>query len=746
MATNVGDLVVQLSADSSRLTSELNKITGAGGPLARIGMAAAAAAAAAGAALAGLAVKGLADFQKLDQGMREVFTLLPGASQEAMDAMTEDVLAFSVETGKLTDDVVPALYQALSAGVPQDNVFDFLRTANELAIGGVADLESSVTVLSQVMNAYGEDMVTYEAASDALFTAVKLGVTTIPELAANIGKILPVSADLGVNFDHVAAMLATLTKVFPSTAEAATGLRAMLSELGKEGAIAFDVFKSATGMTFPEFIAGGGTVEEALAELQGAADASGQRMGDMFGSIEAGMAATVLAGDEGSEQLRAALLAMDDKAGATRAAFDTMDAGIQASWNRLIAGFSVLSTEVGQKLAPMFQVGVDWVVNVGMPALRDTVLAVFDAIIRISQDLTAAWGTWESDTDGVMGRVIALAKGLGAALSAVFEALAALWTNVLWPVWQLIEPAVSAAFAVVLTVITGALEVLETVMRAFTAFLNGDFTGGWDLMNEAVQGVNEALKTALEVVWNGVKQVLEGIWGGIAYLADAIWLTLRQNVETRMEEARVSLEAIWSGIRDWLSTLWDGIVVTAGATWDAVVAAIRGAFDGLAGTLTGIFDEVLGSITGMIDGVVGRIADAWDRVTALFDRSGAAEARAAEAAASTAAALAAAEAAAAAAGSVAAGGQGSGGTGGSGGRPTPPRFATGGIVTGPMRAIVGEAGPEAILPLDRLDSLLGRNTGGDTTLIVELDGGVIMRAIAPRLINDLRLRTGVSGL
>lgn len=47
--------------------------------------------------------------------------------------------------------------------------------------------------------------------------------------------------------------------------------------------------------------------------------------------------------------------------------------------------------------------------------------------------------------------------------------------------------------------------------------------------------------------------------------------------------------------------------------------------------------------------------------------------------------------------------------GGPGGRP----FADGGIVTGPTLGLVGEAGPEAIVPLDRADQVRGVGGGGD---------------------------------
>ncbi|OEJ13071.1 hypothetical protein BFL38_00450 [Brachyspira hampsonii] len=64
--------------------------------------------------------------------MREVLTLLPKLSNEGFESLKQETLAFSKELGKVPEEVVPALYQSLSAGVPRENVFEFLKTAGEL--------------------------------------------------------------------------------------------------------------------------------------------------------------------------------------------------------------------------------------------------------------------------------------------------------------------------------------------------------------------------------------------------------------------------------------------------------------------------------------------------------------------------------------------------------------------------------------------------------------------------------------
>ena len=60
--------------------------------------------------------------------------------------------------------------------------------------------------------------------------------------------------------------------------------------------------------------------------------------------------------------------------------------------------------------------------------------------------------------------------------------------------------------------------------------------------------------------------------------------------------------------------------------------------------------------------------------------------------------------------------------------PDIPMLANGGIVTGPTLAMIGEAGPEAVIPLDRM----GQVGGGGTTVninVTSADPNAVVQAL-----------------
>ena len=334
--TTVETVRAVVTADTSNYDRNVDRSRGRMGKLAGAAvksMAIVATAVAGAAAVIG--VKSVQAFAGFETRMQEVRTLMPDLTDKAFSEMGDDVLEFGKKFGVLTSDTVPALYQAISAGVPQNNVFSFLETAQMAARGGITDLETAVDGISSVVNAYGTDVLSATEASDLMFTAVRLGKTDFEQLSKGLFQVVPAAASLGVGFGDVTASLALLTKQGVPTRVATTQMRTALVELGKDGTVAADAFESIAGKSFPDFIAAGGDLAGAVRIMGEAAEDGGTSVLNMFGSVEGGQAFQSLASD--IDGLESNIEEMSGSAGATETAFNEMDKGIAASWSKIKA-------------------------------------------------------------------------------------------------------------------------------------------------------------------------------------------------------------------------------------------------------------------------------------------------------------------------------------------------------------------------------------------------------------------------
>ena len=346
-------ILVKILGDAAGLGHALSesdrKLSGLEKRFAQAGRIIRAASVAGAAAVAGIGVASVKMAFDFDRSMREVNTLL-GRPAAGFEELKSQVLDLSIRIGRTASETVPALYQAISAGVPAGNVLAFLATANESAVGGVTDLSVAVDALTTATNAFGSQGLTAEDAADTLFTAVKGGKTTFDELAGTIGRVAPLASGAGVSFAETAASIATLTTQGFATAEAVTGIRSAIQAALRPTEDLTRVFQQAGFESAQAAIEGVGLVG-ALDLIAQAADGDIGALTKMLGSVEAVNAVLGLTGDNAAA-VQDQMFAMAQRTGAAGEAFREMEQGASRAWARFRARVEVGLIRLGDRLLP----------------------------------------------------------------------------------------------------------------------------------------------------------------------------------------------------------------------------------------------------------------------------------------------------------------------------------------------------------------------------------------------------------
>lgn len=170
------------------------------------------------------------EYRTFEEAVASVNSLLD-VSPARIQELSGEVRALAQEMGVEATNAAQALYDIISAGVPQENAIDVLRTSTRGAIAGLTDTQTAARVGLAVINAYGKEIEELGNVYDTLFATVRGGVTTLPELASALGQVLPVASGTGIAFETVAAAIQQLTQAGLGTPEAITALRGAIVNL-----------------------------------------------------------------------------------------------------------------------------------------------------------------------------------------------------------------------------------------------------------------------------------------------------------------------------------------------------------------------------------------------------------------------------------------------------------------------------------------------------------------------------------
>ena len=737
---------IAIIGDDSQLKKTLKgaskKLEGFGKSVAKFGIGAGAAF---GATAAAAATKGITAFADFEKGMKEVMTLLPDAGDTVFDDLSGKVKDFSKEFGVLPDKVIPSLYQAISAGVPKDNVFEFLEVAQKAAKGGVTELETAVDGISSVVNAYGSDVISATEASDLMFTAVKLGKTDFNQLSTELFKVAPIAASLGIEFGAITASLANLTAKGVPTAQAATQLKAAMAELAKEGTKADTAFREFSGQGLTDFLASGGTFEEALIMMKEGTDKLGISVMDAFGSIEASQAVLALTSD-GGDALVATMGEMSASAGATQTAFETMDTGMSSSFDKIKANLSVMAIDVGEKLAPHVAKATEFILE-GFQKLAPHVSKAKEVVKEfVTEFIERATPAFEKFVE-VFKKVIGWIRTfIEENPHAALAALGVLVASIVVPAVLGLVAAFAALFSPVLLVI-GAIAALaaglvyaykhvaifHAFVNAVAAFFVKDFVPivkrvieilvvGWkafaDFFVEYVFPIVRAAFNAIISVLKNFWDVIYGVYELVAALFSGdfkeVWIKLRSLVGEIMQFILDLFIALPTRIL-WASRQLIGVFL------EIVAMFSKWLFDKIFDLVTALPKKIYEFLTGIADDIInlGKDIGQWiiDGLVAAIKAAAGAVMAAVKSIIPDVGAIA-------------------GGVASSVGgffKSVIPGLAEGGIVTKPTLAVVGEAGAEAVIPLSKAGSLGGTSINLTVNAGMGTDGAEVGQQIVTAL-------------
>lgn len=301
--------------------------------------------------LASYAVTTAAD---AETSFAKVQTLLSSGTD--VNAFFESVRKGSREAGVPLAEFTEALYQSLSASVAQGNAVKFTAEAAKLGRGGYTDLTTAVDVLTTIQNAYGLSASQTTKIADRLITTQNLGKVNVAQLAAVMGRSIPVAKSYNVSLETLFASYAALTKNGNQADETTTLLNATFNELGKYGTKTATILKAQTGKSFAELMASGVALTDVLGILQDAASRAGLSLSDLFGSAEAARGGKLIL--DNAKDITAAITAMGDSAGASAEANATMLNTYNEQVKQLKTNWGLLMEEVGRYALPVLNKAV----------------------------------------------------------------------------------------------------------------------------------------------------------------------------------------------------------------------------------------------------------------------------------------------------------------------------------------------------------------------------------------------------
>lgn len=223
---------ILLIADPSALQASISKgvtgaIAGSRGSLSAAGQVLTTSLGAGFAIAGAAAVKASLDFER-------AFTKIDASSNASAADIArwrEEVMSLSTATGVAPQELADGLFFLASAGLKTSAVMETLEVSARAAASGFGEMGEISRLLIAVQNAYAASGQTAAAAGDTLAAAIRESTAEADDFSTAIGRVLPIAAAAGVEFNEVAASLSSLSNIGLPVNEGVTALRGLLKSI-----------------------------------------------------------------------------------------------------------------------------------------------------------------------------------------------------------------------------------------------------------------------------------------------------------------------------------------------------------------------------------------------------------------------------------------------------------------------------------------------------------------------------------
>ena len=285
------------------------------------------------------------------------------------DNLKSKIADMSKQTGISAEELNETLYQAMSAGIPvtedMGTALAAVQTAAKLSVGGFTSSSTAMSGLTTAINAYGLSADDASRIADEFILVQNKGVTTVDELASNMGRAISTGSAYGVNLENLNAAYISLTKGGISTAESTTYLSSMMNELGDSGSDVGKVLQEKTGMSFLQLMDNGYSLADVLDILMASVDGDSSALMNLWGSAEAGKAANAIL-TQGTDNFRQSLDDLGNSSGTTEDAYSTMMDTADGKMKQVKETANDLFIKVFEKAEPVIAAvldGFQWLIE-----------------------------------------------------------------------------------------------------------------------------------------------------------------------------------------------------------------------------------------------------------------------------------------------------------------------------------------------------------------------------------------------
>lgn len=287
------------------------------------------------------------------------------------------------------------------------------------------------------------------------------------------------------------------------------------------------------------------------------------------------------------------------------------------------AVFTALTGPVGIAIAVIAGlVAVGVLLYKNWDTIKNTASAIWQALTTsISNSVTAIKtaiiSTWESIKAVVLPIVEGIANVIKTIWDGVKTGFAFLWEvikAIFISAWTIISSIVQTYINIVTAVISVAWQLIQTVTTTVWNAVSGVISTVWNGIVSFLNPIIQGIVNALTVAWNTIKSVTTTVFNAVSSIINTVWKSIVNFITPIINSIVSTLTTAWNAIKSVTSTVWNSIQSALNAVWNAIKNTTTSVWNSISSFFSSMWNGVSSLFTNTVNSIKKTVSNVWSSI------------------------------------------------------------------------------------------------------------------------------------
>ncbi|HEL2491972.1 TPA: phage tail tape measure protein [Streptococcus suis] len=181
--------------------------------------------------------------------------------------------------------------------------------------------------------------------------------------------------------------------------------------------------------------------------------------------------------------------------------------------------------------------------------------------------------------------------------------------------------AIGAPVGIVVAAIVGAIAAITLIIQAIMNWgaISEWLQSTWDSCAAWLSELWSSITSTAQSAWSSFTAWLSGLWSSVVSTGQSLWSSFTSALSNIFSSLISGAQSLWSSFTSTLSNLWSGLVSTGSNLFNNLSSTISGIFNGILSTASNIWNSIKSTISNAIDGAKNAVSNGVNAIKNLFN-------------------------------------------------------------------------------------------------------------------------------